>query len=511
MKEGNTCKAVLLNPPTAAPSSEILLNLAYLSAVLKKEGHEVLILDATAPHNILSEEEIERRIKEFQTDFIGVTLTITYIPNTYKYLEKLSKLKIPIIAGGPHANCLPEEILQHGVDIVSIGEGEDTILELAEYFLGKKDLKDIEGICYKDEKGKHHYTKPRALIKNLDRIPFPDYEQFPIENYSGSKDPNSNPVFWGIFSSRGCPYNCTFCSSHNVFGRTYRFRSPQNVFDEIEYLVKKFGAELFAFQDDEAFIKKDRIIEFCNLVKKSQYSLKFSARLRIDNLDEEMLNVMKESGFVRLAFGVESWNDETLKNVNKMYKVNQVQDGFKILTRVGFKAVHYNNMIGFPWETPEHLEENLKRISNLDKNLKVFSAAVTPIPYPKTKLYDDYHQQYSFTNWWIDPKRNSPLPSIKAFFMLFMSTITSLYVEDFFWNYSQDMMRAIEKFSFEISLNNLKQIFKYPMYKILHNLTKISYRIWKHAPELERIIFYPFVTIVKWLELDKKAMFIYQI
>ena len=101
-------------------------------------------------------------------------------------------------------------------------------------------------------------------------------------------------------------YNCIFCSSHNVFGRTYRARSPENVFKEIEQLAEKFGAEAFAFQDDEAFINKKRIIEFCNLAKKSKYPLRFSARLRIDSLDEKMLRTMKESGFKRLAFGIES-------------------------------------------------------------------------------------------------------------------------------------------------------------------------------------------------------------
>ena len=129
------CKAVLLNPPTAAPSSEILLNLAYLSSVLKKAGHNVIVIDATAPHNKLNEEEINKKIKDYKPHFIGITLTIVYIPQTYDYLKRLKELNIPIIAGGPHANCLPEEVLAHDVDIVSIGEGEDTIVELAEYFL----------------------------------------------------------------------------------------------------------------------------------------------------------------------------------------------------------------------------------------------------------------------------------------------------------------------------------------------------------------------------------------
>ena len=112
------CKVILLNPPTAVPSSEILLNLAYLSSTLKKAGHDVLVLDATAPSHLLNEEELEQQILQFSPHFIGVTITITYIPQTYEYLKCLKKLKIPIVAGGPHANCCPEEVLQRGVDIV---------------------------------------------------------------------------------------------------------------------------------------------------------------------------------------------------------------------------------------------------------------------------------------------------------------------------------------------------------------------------------------------------------
>lgn len=504
------CKAILINPPTAAPSGEILLNLAYLSSTLKQAGHKVLVLDATAPYNQLNEEEIKNRILEFKPHFIGVTLTITYIPETYDYLKRLSELKIPIIAGGPHANCLPEEVLQHDVDIVVVGEGEDTILELADYFCGKKDLKDIDGICFKDKKGSIHYTKKRSLIQNLDRIPFPDYDSFPIEYYSGSPDPNSNPVFWSVFTSRGCPYNCTFCSSHNVFGRTYRFRSAENVFNEIEYLAEKFGAEAFAFQDDEAFINKERIIEFCNLLKKSKHPLKFSARLRIDSLDEEMLGVMKASGFKRLSFGIESFNDETLKKINKMYNVAKINKSFKILKNVNFSPIHFNDIIGFPWETPEHMEMNLKEILKIDKSIKFFSASTVPTPYPRTKLYEQYHKQYGFTDWWLDNKKNSPLPPIDAFFMIFMSEQKPIYIKDIFWNYSPEMLKAMEDFSWSLTLINLRQCYSFPIYNFIYMFSKVSHALWKQSPRLEKIIFSPLSYFIKRLEVDNKAKFIYQ-
>lgn len=508
-KQGDTCRVILLNPPTAVPSSEILLNLAYLSSVLKRAGHKVLVLDGTAPNKPLSEDEIKRQILQFQPHFIGVTLTINYIPQTYDYLKRLRQLKIPIIAGGPHANCLPEEVLQHGSDIVAIGEGEDTILELAEHFLDKKELKDIDGICFKEKDGTFHYTTNRPLIENLDKIPFPDFSDFPIVNYTGSDSPDSSPIFWSVFSSRGCPYNCIFCSSHNVFGRTYRMRSPKNVIQEIEHLAETYGSRTFAFQDDEAFINKKRISEFCDLVKKSKFPLKFSARLRIDSLSEEMLEMMKSANFKRLAFGIESFNDETLQKINKMYNVETIIKGFKILKKTGFNIIHFNNIIGFPWETPKHLESSIKELSKVDRLDFCFASSVTPIPYPNTRLYEQNYEKCGFKDWWLDPERNSPRPSITAFFTLFMFNQMPLYQKDIFWNYSSDMKKAIKKFSWKLSKNNLK-VFNFPMRNIIYGSSRISYWLWKKNPKIEKAIFSPFYNLVKKLELDNKVKFICQ-
>jgi anaerobic magnesium-protoporphyrin IX monomethyl ester cyclase len=505
------CKAVLMNPPTVEPTSEILLNLAYLSSTLKQAGHKVLVLDATAPHNPLSENEIKRRILQFKPHFIGVTLTINYIPQTYDYLKRLKQMKIPIVAGGPHTNCLPEEVLQHGVDIVAIGEGEDTILELAEYFIGKKEIKDIAGICFRNKDGTFHYTAKRPLIENLDRITFPDYDSFPIAYYTGSSNPESNPIFWSVFSSRGCPYNCIFCSSHNVFGRTYRARSPQNVFNEIEFLAEKYGARKFAFQDDEAFINKERVIEFCNLVKNSRFPLKFSARLRIDNCDEEMFLAMKSIGFKRLSSGIESFNDETLRKINKKYNVATIFEGFKILKKVSFAAIGFNNIVGFPWEKPEHIQSCINEISKIPEGLIYFSFTCTPIPYPGTKLYEQYHEQYGFTNWWLDPKRNSPHSSkIDAFFILFLPEQIPLYTEDIFWKYSPEMKQAINDFCWKSSSMYLKRCLRTHEYIFIYGFSKLSHMLWKRLPRLEKILFYPLVHLAKWFRLDRKTMYIHR-
>lgn len=504
------CRVVLLNPPTAAESSEILLNLAYLSATLKKAGHDVLVIDSNAPYRRLNESEIEKKILEFKPHFIGVTLTITYIVQTYDYFKRLRKLSIPIVAGGPHANCLPEEVLNHGADIVAIGEGEETINEIAAYFLGRKKLQEIKGICFRKNDGTPSYTAMRPLIQDLDGISFADFSAFPSSYYTGTDDPNTSKIFWAIFSSRGCPFNCIFCSSHNVFGRTFRARSAENVFQEVEDLAEKYGARYFAFQDDEAFISKDRIIKFCDLAIKSPFKLNFSARLRIDSLDEKMLIMMKNAGFSRLAFGLESFDDESLLKMNKHYNVETVFKAFETLEKAKFKYIHFNQLVGFPWETPEHLKNGLEKISKISRFIVYFCCVATLIPFPKTKLYDDYHAQYGFTEWWLDPKRNSKVKSTAsdAFFMMFLSMYGPLYCDDIFWNHSKEMKKAINNFCLKVSSMQLRRCLNFCEFQFAYNLSKISHFVWKRSPKIENVLFYVPKKIAKFLKLDKKASFI---
>lgn len=504
------CRAVLLNPPTAAPSGSILLNLAYLSATLKQAGHEVLVLDATAPCNRLDEEEIARRIREFRPHFVGVTLTIDYIPATYDYLGRLRALGMPIVAGGPHANCLPEEVLEHGADLVVVGEGERTILDLAEHYLGRRELDAVDGLCFRAENGRIVRTPARGLIEDLDTIPFPDNASFPIAHYTGSSDPSSNPMFWSVFTSRGCPYNCTFCSSHNVFGRTYRARTPQNVMAEIEQVSKQCGTRFFAFQDDEAFINEARIREFCGLTRDSDLSLQFSARLRIDSLSESMLSTMAESGFRRIGFGVESWNDETLERINKKYTVDRIRRSLDIIAKTGFPTVYFGHIIGFPWETPEHLRASLEEISAIPPSITYFSSIGTPIPYPGTKLYDDHHEEYGFTGWWLDPARNSAeamAVDTRPFFMSYASLVGALYMKDRFWSYSERMERAIRDYCWAVFRDSMRRAMSWPAYAFAYYLSRASYAVWRKAPRLERMLFRPLKAIGRWLGLPDKAAY----
>lgn len=493
-------KIILLNAPTAGYSSMPLLNLAYLSAVLKKAKHEVKVIDAAAPFKKWSEEEVLNAVKKFEPDLIGLTLTITYIPHTYKFIAKLKELGFPIMAGGPHANCLPEEVLNHGVDIVVIGEGDETVVDLA----NKMKLEDVKGICFL-KNGKPHFTEPRKQIEDLDSLPYADFSEFPIENYTGSIDPHSNEMFWSIFSSRGCPFDCIFCASHNVFGRSYRSRSPRNVFDEVCELNEKYGATFFTFQDDETFIDKKRMIEFCKLVVGSQF--RFSGRMRIDTVDAEMLDWMKKVGFARLPFGIESFNDDSLKKMNKMYNVEKIFKGLDILAESDFKNINIALLVGFPWETPEHFKTTLENMKKIPETLNYYCGMNTLVPFPGTKLYNDYHEQFGFTNWWLDEERNSKTIEVvnDSFWYLFLSKYGPLHAKERFWNFPDYMKQAIEKFCWDVAFLQLQRNLSSMQHRIIYSMLKLSYNVWKVAPLLEKLLF--FIPKKCLFGIDKKADF----
>ncbi|MFH0798572.1 MAG: radical SAM protein [Pseudomonadota bacterium] len=508
----NNLRVVLLNPPTAPPSPEPLLNLGYLAAVLRARGHDVRIVDGTAPHAYKSPEEIEKIISQYCPDFIGITLTITNVIASYEYIRNLKKHNIPVVLGGPHPNSRPHESLDNGGDIVCIGEGEGTILELAEYYQGQRELKTVKGICFKDEGGKIVFTEPRSLIKELDTLPFPDFKDFRIEDYSGSSDPMSNPIFWSVFSSRGCPFNCIFCSSHTAFGRTMRVRSAENVFGEIKSLVEKYKIQSVAFQDDEILCKKDRFYRFCDLIAESGLKLKMSIRTRIDSIDLESLQRAKQAGITRISFGIESWDDETLRKINKRYDVKTIHQRFGYLSQTQPIHISFNVLVGFPWENRKHYQNILNEIKKIPGNVRFFMIVVYPIPYPETKLYDDYHKQFGFTDWWLDSTKHNPLTyppshSTRPFFVYFAGSFIPLYVKDLYWNYSKERQADIEWFSWAAFKVFSRRHFNLFEYVLVTSLCRVSYWLSSRNKKLEYRILAPLANLSYFKNLRDKVSF----
>ena len=488
-------RVVLLHPPTRASSDYFPLGLAILNAVLKKNHYEVRIVDAAAPMKRLNNKQTIREIKDFEPMFVGITLTLDFIVDKYQLINEIKKSGFPVIAGGPHVNYLPDEVLNlSDVDIAAIGEGEETLVEIAECFQGKRALEDIDGIGFK-KNGNVIYTRKRELISDLDSIPYPDYHDFPIREYTGSDDPASSRIFWRIMTSRGCPFNCFFCTSNQVFGRKYRLSSARRMFEEIRYMHEEYGAPSVALEDNEPMRDKQRISKLCDLLMESDLKVNISSRSRIDSIDAELLKKMKVAGFNRMTFGIESGDEETLRGINKKYSLTTILHGFEEVTTSGFPVINFNNIIGFPWETNKHLENTIEMNQKVPKGVEYFATACTPIPYPASDLYEQYYEEYGFKDWWLDNKYHEELPSVvevRPFYMNFMPSLITHDMKVNFWKYSKKMKKKIIKTKFTIQLLHLQG--KMPKYLlwILSNLCRFSAWVDIRAPFLERLLFAPF-------------------
>ena len=485
-------RVYILHPPTHASAAMFPLGLAMLSSVLRKAGFDVRAVDAAAPLKKLGNEEIINDIRDYDPSFVAVSLTLDLISEKYKLINEIKKQSYPVVAGGPHVNYLPDEVLNlSDVDLIGIGEGEEVIVEIAEYFQGKKDLNSIDGIAYK-KNGENIFTKKRALISDLDSLPYPDYDDFPIRNYTGSDDPASNRVFWRIMGSRGCPYRCYFCTSNQVFGSKYRFCSAKKMFDEMNYLHDKYGAPAIALEDNEPMIDKKRISDLCDLLMKSNSQLRISCRSRIDSADTELLKKMSAAGFNRISFGIESGDAETLKKIRKGYKYEDIINGFKMVSESGFPVINFNNILGFTWETRENIENTIRLNMQVPKNVEYFATVTTPIPYPGSDLYDDNYEKYGFKDWWLDPSKHEELPAAvedRPFYMNFMAGLLSHDMKINFWHYTKEMQKIIFRAKIKIQLLYLKN--KVPPYLlwIIYVLSRISAHLDSVNPKLERRIF----------------------
>ena len=487
-------KIFLLNPPifnTILKSYQFPLGLGYIVSVLEKNNHDVFVMDATAPYNRISTEEIVRAVKRFNPTFIGLTFTMSYIRDTYEITKELKKLCIPLVAGGPHPTALPEEVLQNGFYISVRGEGESTVLDLVEHFEGRKELVDIDGISYKNEDGEIVHNKSRMHIPDINTIPFPAWHRFPIKNYTGSSESSSNQYFWRVFSSRGCPFNCIYCSAHGVFGRKYRLRSPENLMEEIDLLRESYNMNYINFVDDEAVISKKRLNKLCEGLKERK--IMWNCRARVTSVNKEMLTLMKDSGCVHINYGAESGNQETLNYIRKKQTVDQIKKAIEATIAADIPSFTINNLVGFPWENEKHIIDTFNMNYSIPRTARCAHHFNVPYPMPATDLYDDYVERYEFKEWWLkEDAFEKPFEEdgYIAFFKIYRIVAPGFfYLKKNFFNYTKTVKRIIIKnFKKSTRVAN-KRIYGSKKEIIINILCKMSLFLYSIHPSLEKKVF----------------------
>ena len=362
------------------------LGICYIAAVLRKNNIEVEIIDIEAER--LSKSQVITKVREIDPDIIGITsMTFTFLYALDLAKEIKLNLSVPIVFGGNHVSIYPKEAISHdSIDIVVIGEGENTFLEIVQMLGDKKlddsydEMKKIKGIAFKN-KSDIFLTEPREFISNLDEIPPPAVDRLKIGNYYGCNLPIP---FLTMITARGCPYNCFFCS-RAPWGRTFQYHSAKRVVDEIEYLVNELGIKAIEFFDDTFVFNQDRIKEMSELIKEKRIHFEFGITTRVNNINTEILRELKTMGCKTIAFGVESGDPGILNKLDKRITVGLIKDAFRWSKEAGINTVGFF-MVGNPTETKDEIKNTIDLIKEIDAD---YFIANILMPYPGSRLYSD--------------------------------------------------------------------------------------------------------------------------
>lgn len=315
---------MLINPSWNTKYPQFPLGLASLAAVLEKNDCQTEILDANALQ--LSECDVIK--KAGNADIIGIT-AMTPIINSVIRLAKGIKENNPdatIILGGPHATIFSEKLLNNvqEIDIVVMGEGERTVVELYDALKTSKDIKSVRGIVYRDN-NIIKSTPLRPQIENLDSLPFLAYHLLPLNKYKLHPPHGREYPLMAMITSRGCPYDCIFCSK-SIFGSNLRCQSPERMVSEIRYLKEHFKVKEIAFYDDIFILDKKRIMQFIKKLEEQNLDILWTCESRVNLVSKEILQKMKNAGCYMVAYGIESGNQTILNNLRKRITINQIRD-----------------------------------------------------------------------------------------------------------------------------------------------------------------------------------------
>ncbi|MBE0480219.1 MAG: cobalamin B12-binding domain-containing protein [Dehalococcoidia bacterium] len=389
-------KTLLINPPYAFSEFPIIpMGLLYLGAVLERNGYEVEVLDLLVSR--YSRDKIKRKLEQYQPDIVGTTCVTMNYPiasDTLKYCKSLNP-DITAVIGGPHVTFAPVETLNESawIDIVVRGEGELTMLDI----VSGKDRAAIDGIAYRAEGV--HLTRERCLIENLDELPLPARHLFPTARYLALD------AHLSLITGRGCPFNCVFCVGSKMGGRRARFRNPKLVVDEIEQSLK-LGFKEVNFEDDLFTLNHRHLHGICDEIVSRGLKFNWSVFARVDTVNPQVLEKLREAGCTWLCYGIESGNQQILDRVKKKITLERVRESVKMAKDAGV-SVLASFIIGLPGETRQTLAETMEFARELDTYYGFHVLA----PFPGTEVREkaDEFGIEILTNDWSKYDANRPV------------------------------------------------------------------------------------------------------
>jgi len=358
----------------------------YLARALEDAGFEVDFRDYQC---VDSDDPFDMQVfVDFLRDsapVIGLSCMANLLPFTILGIRALREAypDRTIVLGGVGSTAVEEKILRRfpWIDIICRSEGERTGPELLRTIRHDGDLSQVDGISFRNGNGTVRHNPNRQRIASLDSIPFPAFEKVDLPRYAG----------YGMMTSRGCPYPCTFCSVAPVWNLESYSRSPKNIVDEMEFLHRAAGVDLFLFQDEFFVSGKRQVIEFCGELDSRGLDVQWKAFGRVNLVDEEMMRAMAECGCVELRFGIESGSDRVLKLVKKGFTTKQTLDVVPAAAEI-FPRVDAFFVWGFPFETMEDFHQSLFQMVSF----RMFGARVLPSLLsllPQTEIYREWSEK----------------------------------------------------------------------------------------------------------------------
>lgn len=362
------------------------LGLCYLKGSLVAAGHQVRVVDGEASG--LSLPSILSLVGDYKPDIVGIQV-VSPLWETAKMLASAIKErygKTILVAGGPHITLTHVESMKEApsFDYAVLSESEDGMRDLVDAIDGgdASDIDKVAGILYRAN-GDIRRTQPRTLRPDVDNLHFPDRSDLDHSKYLFSVPGKGIRRFTTIITSRGCPYNCTFCTEPLMYGRTTRFRSALNVVDEVQDFHDRHNINHFIFVDDTLTTRKERIMEMCSLLKERKLDITWEGWTHVNTVTPDLLVEMHDAGLRRLSFGIESGNAEVLHSLKKNSTLPRIREAYKWAKQAGIET-RGSVILGLPGDTRATVQETIDFVVNLKEcDHAYFNIAM---PYPGTEI-----------------------------------------------------------------------------------------------------------------------------
>lgn len=357
------------------------LGILYLSAYLKKNGFGVEVFDST----FRDFEDFETTVQRLKPRIVGLYTNIITRENVLKLtgIAKANGVEF-VIVGGPDAPDWCEHYFKNGVDVIGTNEGELTLQELIPWLQkkGLKDLDQVRGIIYMKD-GKLQRTPPRQAIQNLDELPWPDRDVLNMDEYFTAWKSRHGESSVSLITARGCPFHCSWCASE-VFGHTHRQRSPKDVVDEMLMLKERYHTDIMWISDDVLTINRKWTDEFIREVKARNAQHPYECLTRVDLVDRDVLQGLRETGCFRIWYGAESGSQKVLDSMRKGTKVEQVRVAARLTKELGMQAGFFI-LLGYPDETTADIKMTIDFLKETQPDVVGTSVA---FPIKGTEFYE---------------------------------------------------------------------------------------------------------------------------